>query len=87
MMVSGAGVIQLIDYDGMFVEDIRDLGSSELGHINFQHPDRRSKNPFGPTMDRFSFIALSLALKALNDDPALWNKTGSDMDSINFPGK
>lgn len=84
MMVSGAGAIQLIDYDGMFVEDICDLGSSELGHINFQHPDRKAKNPFGPTMDRFSFIALSLALKALNEDPALWNKTNSEMDAIVF---
>ncbi|MBI5791661.1 MAG: serine/threonine protein kinase [Rhodocyclales bacterium] len=85
MMVSGAtGAIQLIDYDGMFVEDIRDLGSSELGHINFQHPDRKSKNPFGPTMDRFSLIALSLALKALHEDPALWDKTNSEMDAIVF---
>lgn len=85
MMVSGtSGTVQLIDYDGMFVEDIRDLGSSELGHINFQHPDRKSKNPFGPTMDRFSLIALWLALKALDDDPALWGKTNSEMDAIVF---
>lgn len=85
MMVSGtSNAIQLIDYDGMFVEDIRDLGSSELGHINFQHPDRKSKNPFGPTMDRFSLIALSLALKALHEDPSLWGKTNSEMDAIVF---
>lgn len=84
MMVSGSGAIQLIDYDGMFVEDIRDLGSSELGHINFQHPERKEKNPFGPTMDRFSLISLSLALKALNEDPALWDKTNSEMDAIVF---
>jgi len=85
MMVSGtASAIQLIDYDGMFVEDIRDLGSAELGHINFQHPDRKSKNPFGPTMDRFSLIALWLALKALNEEPGLWDKTHSEMDAIVF---
>ena len=85
IMVSGiSGAIQLIDYDGMFVEEIRDLGNSELGNINFQHPDRKSKNPFGPTMDRFSLIALSLALKALNEDPALWDRTNSDMDAVVF---
>ena len=85
IMVSGtAGGVQLIDYDGMFVEDIRDLKSSELGNINFQHPDRKAKNPFGPTIDRFSLIALSLALKALNEDPSLWGKTNSDMDAIVF---
>lgn len=85
IMVSGtAGGVQLIDYDGMFVEEIRDLKSSELGNINFQHPDRKAKNPFGPTIDRFSLIALSLALKALNEDPSLWGKTNSDMDAIVF---
>ncbi|WP_153117680.1 protein kinase family protein [Rhodocyclus tenuis] len=84
MMVSGGSAVQLIDYDGMFVEDIKDLGSSELGHVNFQHPERKAKNPFGPTMDRFSLITLSLALKALHEEPALWDKTGSDMDSIVF---
>lgn len=85
MMVSGSsGAIQLIDYDGMFVEDIRDLRNSEIGHINFQHPDRKAKNPFGPTMDRFSFIALWLALKALDEDPTLWDKTNSEMDAIMF---
>jgi hypothetical protein len=84
IMVSGPGAIQLIDYDGMFVEEIRDIGSSELGHINFQHPERKSKNPFGPTVDRFSLIALSLALNALHDDPSLWKKTNSDLDAIVF---
>jgi hypothetical protein len=85
IMVSGtSGAIQLIDYDGMFVEEIRDVGSSELGHVNFQHPERKSKNPFGPTMDRFSFIALSLALKALHEEPSLWRKTNSDTDAIIF---
>lgn len=85
MMVAGAsGAIQLIDYDGMFVEEIRDLGSAELGHINFQHPDRKTRNPFGPTMDRFSLIALSVALKALHEDPTLWRKTNSEMDAILF---
>jgi hypothetical protein len=85
MMVSGmSGAIQLIDYDGMFVEEIRDVGSSELGHINFQHPERKSKNPFGPTMDRFSLIALSVALKALQEDPSLWKRTNSEIDAIVF---
>jgi len=85
IMVSGtAGAIQLIDYDGMFVEDIRDLGNSELGNLNFQHPERAAKNPFGPTMDRFSLIALSLALKGLNEDATLWDKTKSEVDAIVF---
>ncbi|MCE3606927.1 serine/threonine protein kinase [Massilia sp. P8910] len=85
VMVSGAScAVQLIDYDGMFVDEIRDLQNSEAGHVNFQHPERRPKNPFGPTMDRFSLIALSLALKALNEDVTLWGRSKSEMDAIVF---
>ena len=85
MMVSGmSGAVQLIDYDGMFVEEIRDVGSAELGQPNFQHPERRSKNPFESTVDRFSLISLTLALKALHEDPSLWKKSKSDNDAIVF---
>jgi hypothetical protein len=85
LMVSGGGAaIQLIDYDGMYVDEIKDIGSAELGHVNFQHPQRKSTNPFEPRLDRFSLIALSVALKALRVDPSLWRKTNSEVDAILF---
>jgi hypothetical protein len=85
LMVSGGGAeIQLIDYDGMYVDEIKDIGSTELGQVNFQHPQRRSTNPFGPGLDRFSLIALTVSLKALRADPSLWRKTNSEVDAILF---
>ncbi len=85
LMVSGGGSqIQLIDYDGMYVDEIKDLRSEELGHLNFQHPGRKSKNPFGPGLDRFSLISLRVALKALRADPSIWAKTKSELDAIVF---
>lgn len=85
LMVSDNGkAVQLIDYDGMFVEDIRSLGSSELGHVNFQHVQRKAINPFDPKLDRFSFISLALAIKALRVDSSLWRKTDSELDAIVF---
>lgn len=85
LMVSGQGsAIQLIDYDGMYVDEIKALGSTEVGHINFQHPERKGKNPFGPQTDRFSLIALWVALKALRESPALWDKTNSELDAVIF---
>lgn len=85
LMVSPDGSsVQLIDYDGMFVEEIKDLGSAELGHVNFQHPQRKSLNPFDATLDRFSLIALSLSIRALQSDPTLWTKTNSEADAILF---
>lgn len=84
MVADGGATIQLIDYDGMFVDEIKALGSSELGHVNFQHPKRKVTNPFDHTLDRFSLISLWLALKALQVDPSIWDKTNSEIDAIVF---
>ncbi|HMN14020.1 MAG TPA: hypothetical protein PKD55_17020 [Bellilinea sp.] len=83
MVSNGGRSVQLIDYDGMFVDDLRSLGSAELGHRNFQHP-RRTGSSWDPRLDRFSFIALNLALRALEAHPDLWSKTQSDGDAILF---
>ena len=83
--VSGHGrTLQLIDYDGLYVEALGELGSPELGHRNFQHPQRGHVQPFGRGLDRFSLISLTVALMALSHDPSLWESSGSDMEAILF---
>lgn len=83
MVFNDGRSVQLIDYDGMFVDDLRTLGSAELGHRNFQHPGRTSSS-WDSRLDRFSFITLNLALRVLEVHPDLWNKTRSDGDAILF---
>jgi hypothetical protein len=77
------GDIKLIDYDGMFVPGMRAGNGSETGHKHFQHPDRRVAN-FGPGMDRFSFIALDLSLKAVIADKSLYRKFREGGETIIF---
>src|SRR6266699_1672948 len=77
------GEIKLIDYDGMFVPGMRPGNGSETGHKHFQHPGRRVSN-FGPGMDRFSFIALDLSLKALVEDKSLYPKFREGGETIIF---
>ncbi|WP_179402383.1 serine/threonine protein kinase [Burkholderia guangdongensis] len=85
LMVSSGGMsVQLIDYDGMWIDEIKDLGSAELGHVNFQHPGRKDANPFDSTLDRFSLISLWLSIEALRTDPSIWGKTNSEIDAIVF---
>ncbi|WP_321868096.1 protein kinase family protein [Paraburkholderia tropica] len=85
LMVSGGGAgVQLIDYDGMWIEEIKDLGSAELGQVNFQHPGRKAANPFDSTLDRFSLISLWLSIEALRTDPSIWAKTNSEIDAVVF---
>jgi hypothetical protein len=83
MIASGGAQIQLIDYDGIYVDELRHLGSAELGHRNFQHPMRNSTN-WDSTLDRFSFICINFALRVLQQHPEFWIKTQSDGDSILF---
>ena len=85
LMVSNSGLnIQLIDYDGMYIDELAYLGSAELGHINFQHPCRAKQNPYNNKLDRFSLIHLWLVCKALEIDSAIWNKTKSELDIFIF---
>jgi hypothetical protein len=77
------GEIKLIDYDGMFVPGMHPGNGSETGHRHFQHPGRRVSN-FGPGMDRFSFIALDLSLRALVEDKSLYSKFREGGETIIF---
>jgi putative intracellular protease/amidase len=77
------GAVKLIDYDGMFVPGMRSGNGSETGHKHFQHPDRRVGS-FGPAMDRFSFIALDLSLKAVVADKSLYPKFREGGETIVF---
>jgi hypothetical protein len=84
VMVADSGkTVQLIDYDGIYLDDLKVLGSAELGHRNFQHP-KRSATSWDSSLDRFSFIGIDLSLRILASNPDLWNKTQSDGDSILF---
>lgn len=84
IMVSNDGrALQLLDYDGMFVEELSGNESAELGHISFQHPQRKARH-FDEKLDRFSLIILFTALEALQFDPELWVTTQSESESVIF---
>src|SRR5262245_24151294 len=77
------GHAKLIDYDGMFVPGMQPGHGSETGHRHFQHPERRVSD-FGPQMDRFSFIALDLSLRAIIENKSLYPKYREGGETIIF---
>lgn len=83
MVSQGGASVQLIDYDGMFVESLQGSRATELGQLNFQHP-KRTANDFNEKLDRFSFLALDVALQALAADPGIWGRSRSDPDAVVF---
>jgi hypothetical protein len=71
LLVTSSGDLKLIDYDGMFVPSLAQMGASEKGHINYQSP-ARTMNTWGPYLDNFSAWIIYGSLVALTIDPTLW---------------
>ena len=82
VIISRSG-LKLVDYDGMFVPGMGAEFGCESGHKHFQHP-RRTAADFGPTIDRFSFIAVDLSLAALIEDPSLYRRFCQGGETILF---
>lgn len=76
VLVDGEGELRLVDYDTMFVPPLRGRASPEVGHRNYQHPDR-DKTHFGPYLDRFAALAIDTGLRAVAARPELWERYDS----------
>ncbi len=74
--------VTLVDYDGVYVPELEGGVSPEIGHANYQHPQRTSAH-FGVGLDRFAHLVMQTALLALCRDPALWSRY-SDGESLLF---
>lgn len=85
ILVSDEGM-KLIDYDGMFVAALEGFTSPELGHRNFQHPDR-GHDLFDSSLDNFSSWIIDTSLKLLIIDPALWKEHSCGDDALIFRHK
>jgi hypothetical protein len=72
--------LHLVDYDTTFVPALDGKKSPEVGHRNYQHPDR-TEDDFGPHLDRFPGLAVYVALRALARRPGLWDRydTGENL--------
>ena len=78
ILVSENGAkITFVDYDGMFLPEFEGETAPELGHPNYQHPQRNTTH-FGIGLDRFSQLVTQTALLALAIEPNLWKKYGSE---------
>lgn len=72
--------LRLVDYDTMFVPALEGWKSAEVGHRNYQHPDRTDTD-FGPFLDRFPGLVVFTALRACAERPSLWERydTGENL--------
>lgn len=70
ILVESNGNLRLIDYDGMFTPEMAGEKARENGSPGFRHP-RRSIDHFGPHIDDFSILLISLSLHALAENPGM----------------
>lgn len=74
----GGRKIRLLDYDGLFCDELSTLGPSEVGCPNYQHPQRAAVNYWDVGLDNFSFMVLDVALKLVMVNPKIWTLTDSE---------
>ena len=77
VMVQSDGRIRLVDYDGMYLPKFSGERSPELGHKNYQHPER-SADDYGEYIDNFPSLVIYLSLLAVASDPNLWHFYNDD---------
>jgi len=72
--------LRLVDYDTMYVPALKGRPSAEVGHRNYQHPDRTDAD-FFDTLDRFAGLVVYTALRACALQPDLWDRynTGENL--------
>jgi WD40 repeat protein len=67
--------VKLIDYDGMWVPALARVKSGEVGHPNYQHPERSREGTYDAAVDRFSVVVVATALRAVQvAGKALWER-------------
>ena len=80
----GKLALKLIDYDGMYVPALAGTPSGELGHSNYQHPERLRRRAYNADVDRFSHLAIYTSVHCLKSGGQdLWQQFNND-DNLLF---
>jgi tetratricopeptide (TPR) repeat protein len=77
------GQLKLVDYDDMYVPQLENMGSNELGHRHYQHP-ARSRNHYADHLDRFSAWSIYTSLYCLSRDWRLWHRLEAGDECLLF---
>ncbi|SFQ15860.1 serine/threonine-protein kinase [Amycolatopsis rubida] len=84
ILIDDDNAVRLIDYDGMYLPELRRYGAAEQGHRNYQHPSRQDSYNVG--LDEFAAATIELSLDALAHDPSLWDRFHNE-DNLLFTAR
>ena len=86
IMIQTDHSLKLIDYDGMYIPELKGKYREEFGLKDYQHPLIKTNKFLNETMDRFSVIVIYLSLLVLSMNPD-WYKKYHDEYNIIFREK
>jgi serine/threonine protein kinase len=72
IMVKSDGSIVVVDYDSMYIEQLRGMDDVIKGLPGYQHPARGKNQIINPQLDYFSELIIYLALLIFTDKPDRW---------------
>jgi hypothetical protein len=74
VMITDAGDVKLVDYDGMCVPALVGRKTEEGGTPPYRHPQRGNDTQLTLTLDNYSSILIYVGLRALAADLQLWQR-------------
>ncbi len=75
--------LRLVDYDALYVPALAGRKSLELGHPNYQHPDR-NEHHYDQDVDNFSCWLIHASILAIAIDPLLFERHGGGDECLLF---
>jgi serine/threonine protein kinase len=73
--------LKLVDYDSMYIDEVKNTHNEIAGLRGFQHPSRKNDTKPSPKADYFAELVIYITLKVAIECPSLWNKHKCDKDS------
>ena len=82
ILVKSDGRLVLIDYDSMYVEQLKGMPDCIKGLSGYQHPARAKNSLVNPKLDYFSELVIYLSLLIFSDHPQLWQRYSGTEDLL-----
>lgn len=75
MVRSNDGALVLVDYDDLYLPGLDDANRKVMGTPGYQHPKLKGARSYGPGMDDFSLLVMTVSLAVLAEQPDKFGST------------
>ncbi|GHV08449.1 hypothetical protein FACS1894160_2770 [Bacteroidia bacterium] len=83
ILVKADGSLVVVDYDSMYIEQLKGMNDVIKGLPGYQHPARGKNQSINPHLDYFSELVIYLSLLIFAENPKLW-KNYCDAEDLLF---